>query len=131
MRPVFSDWEFVNGGVPQRTILGPLLFLIMVNDLAVTYNNRWKYVGDSSLSETIIGGKQSHLQTVIHDIQKWCTENDMVLNHAKCKELIISFAKDIPNFRPLFVGQHCISRVSSAKVLGLLFFFGSSLELAY
>ena len=45
----------------------------------------------------------------------------MVLNHAKCKELIISFAKDTPNFRPLFVGEHCISRVSSAKILGLIF----------
>jgi hypothetical protein len=45
----------------------------------------------------------------------------MALNHAKCKELIISFAKDTPNFRPLFVGEHCIFRVSSAKILGLIF----------
>ena len=118
---VSSDWEFVNGGVPQGTFLGPLLFLIIVNDLAVTLNNRWKYVDNTSLSETIIKGKQSHLQTIIDDIEKWCTENDMVLNHAKCKELIISFAKDTPNFRPLFVGEHCISRVSSAKILGLIF----------
>ena len=100
----------------------------MVNDLAVTHNNRWKYVDDTSLSETIIKGKQSHLQTVIDAIEKWCTENDMVLNDAKYKELIISFAKDTPNFRPLFVGEHCISRVSSAKSLVLfscLIFIGT------
>ena len=94
----------------------------MVNDIAVTHINRWKYVDDISLSETIIKGEQSHLQTVIDDIEKWCTENDLVLNHAKCKELIISFAKHTPNFRPLFVGEHCISQVSSAKVFGLKLF---------
>ena len=64
-------------------------------------------------------GEQSHLKSLIDVIEKWCIENDMVLNHTKCKELIISFAKDLPNFSPLFVGEYCISRVSSAKVLGL------------
>ena len=62
-------------------------------------------------------GEQSHLKSLIDVIEKWCIENDMVLNHTKCKE----FAKDLPNFSPLFVGEYCISRVSSARVLGLNF----------
>jgi hypothetical protein len=65
----------------------------MVNDLAINHKDRWKYVDDTSLSETIGKGCQSNLQSVINNIDQWCTENDMMLNRSKCKELIISFAK--------------------------------------
>ena len=42
----------------------------MVNDIAVTHNNRWKYVDDISLSETIIKGEQSQyklLSTILRN----------------------------------------------------------------
>ena len=117
----FSDWSLVNGGVPQGTILGPLLFLIMVNDLAIIHEGRWKYVDDTSLSETIGKRRLGNLQSVINDIDQWCAENNVMLNQSKCKELIISFSKDVPNLRPLFIKDRCISPVPSAKVLGLYF----------
>ena len=79
------------------------------------------YVDGTSLSETIVGCRQGNLQSVINDIDQWCTEHDMIFNHSKCKELIISFAKDVPSLRPLFFKDHCITQVPSAKVLGLYF----------
>ena len=42
----------------------------------------------------------------------------MVLNHSKCKDLIISFANDKPNFQRLFIKDQCVPSVLSAKVHG-------------
>ena len=42
----------------------------------------------------------------------------MKLNHSKCKDMIISFAKDQPNLDPIFVENHELAPVFSAKILG-------------
>ena len=39
----FSEWSFVPAGVPQRTKLGPWLYILMTNDLNTVSNDLWKY----------------------------------------------------------------------------------------
>ena len=62
-----SNWRTINAGVPQGTKLGPLFFLIMINDL-VSQVPLYKYVDDSALStlqtEVDIGLTNGQLRTI-------------------------------------------------------------------
>ena len=76
-------------GVPQGTKLGPILFVIMINDLKLgpPRCSYWKYVDDITISEFAAARGVSILQSELDNISTWAATNNMVLNPKKCKEM--------------------------------------------
>ena len=86
-----SDWVSVKADVPQGTKLGPLLFLIMINDFKPT-SDTIKFVNDSSIFEVVLQNTRSKLDQTLSITCEWVEHNYMELNGKKTKELRISFS---------------------------------------
>ena len=106
--------------VPQRTKLGPWLFLILINDLSLhgDFNAQlWKYVDDTTTSEVVAKGGVSNAQHIVDCVAQWSLDNRVQLNSEKCKELRISFAKKQCELHPILVNG---KELGSAKLLGVI-----------
>ena len=84
----FSAWENIIAGLPQGSILGPLLFNIFINDLFVfvSISNLSNYADDITLyaSGFNLEEVKSCLGTDLDAVTKRFYENPMGLNAGKC-----------------------------------------------
>ena len=82
-----SNWKSVLSGVPQGSVLGPILFLIYINDLddSIT-NNVLKFADDTKLFRKVnTDGDKQHLQNDLDRLVKWSEKWQMLFNFGKCK----------------------------------------------
>lgn len=77
-----STAKKVTSGVPQGSILGPLFFIIFVNDLPETIDNSASYGFADDFK--IISTDQQQLTESAERLQTWCQTNSMILNIKKC-----------------------------------------------
>jgi hypothetical protein len=115
-----SEWKTVPAGVPQGTKLGPWLFLVMMIDLDVGGDaSLWKYVDDSTMSETVNKDQSSAMQTYVNEFTAKSRIDGMHLKESKCKELRISFSTTNVEFEPIIINNKEIEVVPSSTLLGL------------
>ena len=87
-----SDWEPVSSGVPQGSVLGPILFVIYINDMpSVVKHFPCKLYADDSkiLAEMTEWAGPGQLQQDIDAIVNWTNDWLMQLNYSKCKVMHI------------------------------------------
>ncbi|CAB4023186.1 Hypothetical predicted protein [Paramuricea clavata] len=115
-----SDWKEIKAGVPQGTKLGPLFFLIMVNDLSSELP-LYKYVDDCAISEVVRVCEPDlpKLQQELDNVTQWSSANNMKLNVKKTKDFTVSFLINQPLAQPLIVNNQPLEAVNTIKLLGV------------
>ena len=84
-----SSWSEVTSGVPQGSILGPLLFLVYINDFPLAVKcNCGLFADDSILHRKVTSESDCEdLQTALHSAYDWCNSWLVTLKSEKSKSL--------------------------------------------
>ena len=90
----------------------------MINALDIQGSDQWKYVDDTTVSETVSKCQESNIQNAVDTFSIRATVNKFELNEPKCKELRISFSTKPASFDPIVINGKDIDVVPKAKVLG-------------
>ena len=117
---VLSDITDVTSGVPQGSVLGPVLFLLYINDINGNIKSSIRLFADDSIIYRKISSKTDHeiLQTYLSQLQTWSDKWQMEFNVSKCVHLPIT-NKTKPSTHKYTLSGQPLSTVSSHSYLGL------------
>jgi hypothetical protein len=118
-----SSLKFLEGGVPQGSVLGPLLFFIYVNDVAENMSSLCRLYADDSSSQycsTNIQTLQLQLNNDLNKLNTWSKQWLLKFNPSKTKAVFFSTKKNI--VFPCLEFQNCtLDFVSTHKHRGIIF----------
>ena len=124
-----SSWKDVNTGVPQGSILGPLLFLVHINDLSNGQKSNPKLFADyTSLFSVIhdVSLSQIDLKDDLDKVNNWSYQWKMSFNpdlSKECQEVIFSWKINNVLNPPLTFNNVDVGQIRSQKHLEMFLDF--------
>jgi hypothetical protein len=113
----YSDEATVDSGVPQGTVLRPILFLCHINDLPNSVKSSVRLFADDCLLHREINNENDHtaLQNDLKNLEKWASDWGMRFNAKKC--YILSMKKK--SHHSYTLNNQILEQVPSNPYLGL------------
>ena len=125
---MFNEPKHILSGVPQGSVLGPLLFLVYTSDMGVGLENDLIVYADDHTLKAVIRSPQQRVevaQSLNRDLERkrvWCSHWGMKLNSSKTKTLLISRSRtEIPPHPSLFIGNTSLAQSEYLTILGVTF----------
>ena len=116
-----SEWGKIKTGIPQGSILGPLLFNIFINGIFKFVHRSCicNYADDNTLYSfgKNFGSIYQQLSFDFLSLKNWYYHNYLVLNPDKCYYMTFGIKKDNENLK---IEDLTISNVNEVKVLGVV-----------
>ena len=120
---VKSSAQCINIGVPQGSNLGPLLFLIYINDLPNAISSKSRLFADDTcimLSDSSLPNLETKCNTEVNQLKNWCNTNKLQINPKKSNVLLITSKLNSPPLNlKICYDNSLIACQESSKYLGM------------